>query len=143
VFVNPWLHIYPNEQLVWFFFFLSSYSLVAISFIAFVHILYCLKTTYINLCKRDLFSFWVCLETNVITIVIVTTFDVIIIGNIVICLFVIVIEYWQVIIIDYICAVITPCLVITGVGFKPFWLRLLGPKPKMEFFDSSFYCKPG
>ena len=31
----------------------------------------------------------------------------------------------------------------SGVGFKPFWPRLLDPNCWMEFFDSSFYWKLG
>jgi len=34
----------------------------------------------------------------------------------------------------------------SGIGFKPFWLRLPGPGHQllwMEFFDSSYYWKPG
>jgi len=35
--------------------------------------------------------------------------------------------------------------VMTGIGFRPFWLRLPGsePQPPDKFFDLIFYWKPG
>jgi len=85
----PWLQLLPTQLVCclhkhlsqqWFLFFpVLNPCRSVISFIAFIHIVCCLKFTYVKPCKWVLLSFWQCFKTNVIAIVIVVTFNVIII----------------------------------------------------------------
>ena len=70
----------PEQTIDVIFLFFCSYSLVFHYF----YVLYYLKNTSIKQCKWHLFSFWGCLKVNVITILIMITFNVIVIDYIVI-----------------------------------------------------------